>query len=64
MSLMEQALRIKSERGTLDAADFLKGKGFNYDFALVALVGLRNAQIHYGSRLKSGVPKKRLRKNA
>jgi hypothetical protein len=52
MTLMDEALKIKSERGALDAADFLAEQGFNYDFALIALVGLRNAQIHYGSRLK------------
>jgi hypothetical protein len=59
LTLMEQALRIKTESGALDAADFLAEKGFNYEFALVALVGLRKAQIHYGVSIESGIPKKR-----
>jgi len=53
MSVMEEALQIKAASGTFAAADFLQDKGFDYDFAMIALVGLRNANLHYGVEFKN-----------
>ena len=64
MSVMDEALQIKNVRGTLAAADFLCGKGFDYDFSMIALVGLRNANLHYGIEFKNLSSEKRGRQRA
>ena len=53
MTTMEEALRIKHSRGTLAAADYLYSQGFDYNFAMIALVGLKNANLHYATGLKT-----------
>ena len=46
--VLEEALRVKQTRGTIAATEYLVARGFDYDFAMLALVGLRNAALHYG----------------
>ncbi len=53
MTMMEEALLIKQAHGTLAAADFLYAQGFDYNFSLIALVGLKNANLHYEAGLKT-----------
>ena len=58
-SMMEDALQVKAKNGVLAAADFLMNKGFPYDLALMALVGLRRANHYYGLEQKNVSSEKR-----